>query len=252
MKPEARQLQIAAVINQEGHQSVEALAARFSVSAETIRRDLALLVESGAVQKVHGGARKARLHSEGSFEERMSEDAPAKQAIARRLGSLIESGETLFIDTGSTTLACAEALRAVSDLTIITNSVRVAMAFGNGNGGRVLLLGGRYGTGNAQTVGPATIAQIADFRADRAILTPAALDPDAGAMDQDLDESLVARAMHAHARSTIIVAAAAKIGRHGAHRVCPFEEISILVTDRPVAGKLGDLLHAADVSVMLA
>lgn len=252
MKPELRQRQIAVVIGQEGHLSVEALAARFGVSLETIRRDLSALVDSGVVQKVHGGARKSRLHAEGSFEERMVEDAAAKRAIAQCLATLIEPGATLFIDTGSTTLACAEALRAVTGLTVITNSLRVAQVLGQGGDAQVLLLGGRFAAANTQTVGAIAVAQIADFRADHAILTPAAIDGDAGILDQDLEEALVARAMVAHARSTIMVAAAAKFGRHAAHRVCALGAVDMIVTDQPVSAGMADQLRGAGVSVRVA
>jgi len=249
MKPHDRQRRITALVGQSGHQAVETLAVRFEVSTETIRRDLGVLVDAGAVQKVHGGVRALRMHAEGSFAERMAEDAVAKARIAQRLAQLIGPGETLFIDTGSTTLACAEALRAIAGLTVITNSVRIAQAFGADSDAQVLLLGGRFAAGNAQTVGPATVAQIAEFCADRAILTPAAIDLDAGIMDSDLDEAQVARAMIRHARSTIIVAAAAKFGRRAAHRVCRFQEVDALVTDREVTGSLAAVMQANAVSV---
>jgi len=250
MKPQDRQRRITALVGQSGHQSVEMLAAHFGVSTETVRRDLALLVDSGAVQKVHGGVRALRMHAEGSFAERMAEDAVAKQVIAQKLARLIEPGETLFIDTGSTTLACAAALRAVTGLTIITNSVDVARAVGQDGGASVLLLGGRYAPGNGQTLGPAAMAQIAEFRADRAILTPAAIDPEAGIMDSNLDEAQVARAMWAHARSTVIVTASSKFGRRAAHRVCRFEDVDMLVTEDVVTGVLADVLRRAAVSVI--
>jgi DeoR/GlpR family transcriptional regulator of sugar metabolism len=250
MKPDERQRQIAAIISQLGHQSVEALASRFAVSAETIRRDLAFLVETSAVQKVHGGARALRMHAEGSFEERMAEDATAKKMIGQKLAALIEPGETLFIDTGTTTLSCAEALKSVTGLTIITNSVRIAQAFGLSGDTKVILLGGRFAAGNGQSVGATTIAQIAEFRADRAILTPAAIDPEVGIMDSDLDEAQVARAMYTHARSTVVVAASSKFGRRAVHRVCRFQEVDILVTDQLATGALASLLHDAGVTVL--
>jgi DeoR/GlpR family transcriptional regulator of sugar metabolism len=248
MGPDERQRYIAAAVEEEGRQSVEALASRFGVSAETIRRDLALLANRGAVQKVHGGARAGRSHEEGSFEERMAEDALAKQVIAGKLAALVEPGEMLFIDTGSTTLACAKALCAIPRLSVVTNSVRVAQAFDRGDA-RVLLLGGRFAADNAQTVGAATVNQIAEFRADRAILTPAALDPEAGVMDSDLDEAEVARAMKDHARSTVIVAASSKFERTAAHRVCRFEEVDVLLAEAAAAGALARTLAAAAVDV---
>ena len=107
MKPHERQPQIEAIIRREGEVSVEMLAERFDVSSETIRRDLGSLAELGRVQKVHGGARRARLIHEPSHDQRETTARDAKAAIGRRLAEAVEPGETLFIDTGSTTLAAA-------------------------------------------------------------------------------------------------------------------------------------------------
>lgn len=247
MRPEQRQREIAARIGQARQLTVETLAAQFHVSAETIRRDLAQLAASGAVEKVHGGARVPRLYVEASFEDRMAEDSAAKLTIARKLGAIVEPGETLFIDTGSTTLACAGVLRTIARLTVITNSVHVARVMGGQ--AQVILLGGRYAPGNAQTVGPETTRQIADFRADRAILTCAGLDAGTGLMDADLDEAAVARAMCACARQVVAVAPAAKLGRVAAHRVCGLSDIACLVTDVPPSAGFTQHLEAAGVSL---
>ena len=155
MKPKLRQSRILEVVAREGEATVEALAAEFDVSAETIRRDLAYLAMSGALQKVHGGARRLRLHAEGSFQQRMSEDAAAKQVIARKLATIVEPGDTLFMDTGTTTLFCAEALAEVERLTVITNSVRVAQALSRGAGqAQVFLLAATMGLTTRRHVGP--------------------------------------------------------------------------------------------------
>ena len=110
MKPHERQPQIEAIIRREGEVSVDMLAARFDVSSETIRRDLGTLAERGRVQKVHGGARRPFLIAEPSHGERQSTAAEAKAMIGRRLGDAVAAGETIFIDTGSTTLAAADTL----------------------------------------------------------------------------------------------------------------------------------------------
>lgn len=247
MKREERQRLVVAMVGQAGKLAVEALAAHFDVSAETIRRDLARLAETGAIQKVHGGARAVRVHAEGSFDERLAEDAVAKESIARKLAAMIEPGETLFIDTGTTSLACADALRHVPRLTVVTNSARIARSLARGDA-RVLLLGGHYAFDNDQTVGAETVRQIAEFRADRAILTPTAVDMDVGIMDSDLDEAQVARAMHRHARATVIVAASSKFARRAAHRVCALGDIDLLVSEAPPEGALALALEAAGVA----
>jgi DeoR family glycerol-3-phosphate regulon repressor len=232
MKPHERQPQIEAIIRREGEMSVEMLAARFDVSSETIRRDLGALAEVGRVQKVHGGARRARLIREPSHDERETTAAEAKAAIGRRLADLVEPGETLFIDTGSTTLATAGALAMIPNLTIITNSCRLAERVARaGSDAAIHLLGGRYGADNAQTTGVAVIEQLQGFRADRAILTVAAIDIEHGAMNASLDEAQIARAMIRNARTVTILADARKFGRHAAFAVCATPDIDLIISD---------------------
>jgi DeoR family glycerol-3-phosphate regulon repressor len=232
MKPHERQPQIEAIIRREGEVSVEMLATRFDVSSETIRRDLGVLAEDGRIQKVHGGARRPQLLREPGHEERETTAAAAKAAIGRRLANAVSPGETLFIDTGSTTLAAAEALSVVPNLTVITNSCRLAERLARTSRDVIIhLLGGRYGFDNAQTTGVAVIEQVRAFRADRAILTVTALDPQIGAMDASLDEAQIARAMIRNARSVIILADASKFGRQAAHAVCATGEIDLVISD---------------------
>ena len=211
--------------------SVPDLATHFGVSAETIRRDLAHLAETGALQKVHGGARRIRLHVESSFEERMSEQAAEKAIIAQKLRSLISPGDTCFIDTGTTTLACAKALADVQDITVITNSLLIARVLGSGQA-RVFLLGGSFAADNVETVGPVALAQITQFHADYAVIGVAALDAEVGPMDANFDEAAIARAMCAHASKIVVVAGSAKYGKRALHRVCPLEDVDLIVSDQ--------------------
>jgi len=246
LKPKQRQTGILSVVAETGEVTVDALAQRFDVSAETIRRDLAQLAETGALQKVHGGARRLRLHAEGSYGERMVQDAGAKAVIAQKLTTLVAPGDTLFIDTGTTTLACAEALSGVDGLTVITNSLHVAQVLGKG-GSKVFLLGGAFAPESAETVGPLVIAQIGRFQADHAVLTVSALDAEAGATDSDFEEAQVSRAMMDHARNTVVVAGSAKLGRKAAFRVCRLDEIDVLVCDETPPDAFVAALDAARV-----
>lgn len=232
MKPHERQPQIEAIIRREGEVSVEMLAVRFDVSSETIRRDLGFLAENGRVQKIHGGARRPQLIREPSHDERATTAAEAKAAIGRRLADVVEPGETLFIDTGSTALAAAGTLATIPNLTIITNSCRLADRIARtSRDATIHLLGGRYGADNAQTTGIAVIDQLQTFRADRAILTVAAIDPEHGAMDASIDEAQIARAMIRNARAVTVLADSSKFGRHAAYAVCPTDEIDLIISD---------------------
>lgn len=250
LKPRQRQTRILDVVARDGEATVEALSAVFDVSAETIRRDLAALAETGQLQKVHGGARRLRLHAEGSFQERMAENAAAKTVIAGKLAGIVEPGDTLFVDTGTTTLIAAEALARIPRLTVITNSLRVAQLIGRADAGsRVFLLGGLFAADNAETLGQMALQQVARFQADHALIGPAAVDAAVGVMNADFDEAQIARAMCDHARNTIVLAHGAKLGRKAAFHVCRLDEIDVLVCDERPSDAFAAALEAARVDL---
>lgn len=233
LKPKQRQSRILEAVRDQGQVSVEDLACRFNVSAETIRRDLGLMADSGVLRKVHGGARRLSLYTEGSFDDRMSESVEAKETIARKLVRLIEPGATIFLDTGSTTVICAQALSRIESLTVFTNSVQIAQLFGRAKSDAVVyLLGGMYRDEGGETLGPLTINQITGFQADFAIVTVAAMDQDAGATDSNFDEAQVARAMIGCSNRVIILADISKLNRKAAYRVCRTNDIDMLVCDK--------------------
>ena len=245
-----RQARITELVQQQRQVTVEELAARFETSRETIRRDLSTLAESGAVQKFHGGARRPLAYAEGPFQERMTQNAAAKQAIAVKAAALFSAAQTLFIDTGSTTLVFARELAKVNGLTVITNSSRIAEAIAApDNASRVFLLGGQFDGDNRETVGPTAIDQIAGFQADHAVLTIGALDPRNGAMDFNFDEAQVARAMIEHADKITVLADSSKLGRRGSFKVCALDRIDTLVTDDAPTAALQKVLAAAKVTV---
>ncbi len=250
LKPKVRQAQISDLIAKRGKVRVEDLAARFDISTETIRRDLTTLANAGHIRKVHGGARPVTPIGEGGFEARMRRNALAKRLIAEKVVGLVTPGQTLFLDTGSTTLICAEALARVRRLTIITNSTRIADTFAKGSGGAdVYLLGGLYRGDNAQTVGASTARDIAKYRADTAIITIGALDK-GGVMDFSSHEAEVARAMIASAINLRVLADHTKFNRSASFRLCPLAGIDQLVVDKSPDADLLDALEISGVEVI--
>lgn len=250
LKPSVRRARIAELVRKRGSVTVEALAAMFGASHETIRRDLGHLAEAGAVQKVHGGAKQPRRREEGAFRERMTRNEAAKRMIAAKTARLISAGETIFIDTGSTTLICAEEAARIAGLTVVTNSTRIAHTFAGGEGrSRVFLIGGQFDGDNGESTGPIAIAQIQAFHADHAILGIGAIDARAGATDISFEEAQIARAMIDNADRLVLLADGSKFDRRAAFAVCPLERIDHLVTDRPPDGPLAAALAAAAVGV---
>lgn len=249
IRPSIRQAEICDLIAKRGEITVGGLAAKFDTSAETIRRDLTILADTGQIRKIHGGARALSPQGEGVFNARMRRNALAKRLIAEKVVSLVAPRQTVFMDTGSTTLICAEAMARIKKLTVITNSTRIAATFAEGAGGAdVYLLGGRYRGDNAQTVGSDTTAEVARFRADMAIITVAAIDA-GNAMDFSNDEAQVARAMIAASAQTVIVADRTKFNHAAPFNVCSLNRIDTLVSDKAPEVTLKKVPNGASIDI---
>jgi DeoR family fructose operon transcriptional repressor len=231
---EERHTRIRDLLQAFGQVSVERITTELGVSRETIRRDLLELEARGEIRRVHGGA--VLTGDEPPIDVRAATRVKEKRLIAKKVASLVEGGQTLFMDAGSTMTLIAEALATRSGLTVITNSVDVAARFTAGHAeagaNQVHLLGGRFNGAVCATYGPATIAEIARFQPHLAILSPVGIDAEYGASSVEMDEAEIARAMCTHARRVLIAADHAKIGVRSRVGYCPLKQIDVLVTDR--------------------
>lgn len=251
MKPEDRRAYLVDMVREHGRMSVDTLAERLKISRETIRRDLTELSDRGLVRKYHGGALAPETAGEGPFQARLSQNMHEKRAIARRAAALFESGDTLFIDTGSTTVFFAEELSVRSGITVITNSISIASIMARGSDGtRVFLIGGEYREEAAENIGALAVEQISRFSAQHVVLTVAALDQ-SGAMDFDLQEAEVARAMIERAKEVTVILDSSKFDKTALFAVCPLAMIDRIVCEEPPSTQLADALRAASVEVVI-
>ncbi|WP_020188023.1 DeoR/GlpR family DNA-binding transcription regulator [Methylopila sp. 73B] len=256
MRPDERRERIVAMVLERERVSVDALADALDASRETIRRDLAELDGQGRLRKLHGGATLPGLSlyepdREGPFQARLAENAAAKRAVARAAIGLFRPGDTLFVDTGTTTLLFAEELSRARGLTVITNSAAIAALASRGEDAQAFLLGGEYRDGGAECLGAMAIDQIRRFHAVHAVLTVGAVH-EAGVLDYDAREAEIARAMVAQARAVTVLADASKFDRSAPFVVAPLEAISRIVTDAVPVGPIADALVAAGVEVVAA
>ena len=255
MSPEKRRLEALALVRSGQKMLVEDLASALGASRETIRRDLAELDRRGLLRKIHGGAVVAEpgvdaFSLEGPFADRVALNVAAKRAIARAAARLFQPGDSLFIDTGSTTILFAEELASKPGLTVITNSATIATLVAKAPDSKVFLLGGEFRRGGQESVGDLTSHQIGQFRPGHAVLTVAAVSGN-GYMDHDFQEAQVARAMARQAASVTVLADATKIGLRAVCELGPLTMAARLVTDAAPAS-LADALADAEVDVLVA
>jgi DeoR family transcriptional regulator, glycerol-3-phosphate regulon repressor len=257
MRVSERRDRILALVRREQRVAVDLLAEKLDASHETIRRDLADLAIRGLVRKFHGGAALpensvADEITEGSFQARLTEHVGEKRLVAQAAAALFAPGDTLFVDTGTTTFVFAEELARVSGLTVITNSVLIAQAITRGAGGsRVFLLGGEFNEEAAETLGPLVIEQIHQFHAVHAVLTVGAITTQ-GLLDFSMEETEVARAMIEQANQVTVLADGSKLHKAGLFQVCPLASINRLVIDRPPSGAIDGALREAEVEMVVA
>jgi len=231
---EERHQRIRGLLKASGQVSVDRITTELGVSRETVRRDLLELEARGEILRVHGGAVLAG--DEPPIGVRATTRVKEKRAIARKVASMVEPGQTLFIDAGSTMSQVAEALAGISGLTVITNSTDVAGKISAGGGdSQVYLLGGRFQAELLSTYGAGTITEIGRYQAHLAILSPVGVDAGFGASSFAVDEAEVARAMRLQARQTIIAADHSKIGVRSRVSYCTTDQIDVLVTDKASA-----------------
>ncbi|TNF12982.1 MAG: DeoR/GlpR transcriptional regulator [Rhodobacteraceae bacterium] len=211
--------------------SANDLAQMLNVSRETVRRDLLDLEESGQVDRVHGGAVLPGLRSEEPFRQRMTARLRAKSEIARKAAGIVQPGQSILVDAGTTTAIFARELAKLSDVTVITNSLDIATTL-QGAGKPVLLLGGRMIADVPATAGELTLSEIRRFRVDLCFSAPVAVHPTKGAYFYDLQEAEIAIAMANQAAVSVILADHSKLGETS--RVRSWEAVAIdrLVTNR--------------------
>jgi DeoR/GlpR family transcriptional regulator of sugar metabolism len=249
LKPDVRRERILDLVRERERVSVDDLVEVLGSSRETIRRDLTKLATHGHVRKFHGGAVLPDFAREGAFPVRLSEAVKEKRAVARAAAALFQPGDTIFVDTGTTTLLFAEELARRPGLTVITNSPQIAQIMAAGDG-EIFVIGGSYRADVGEMVGPLAIEQIERFRAGHAVLTVGGLDAN-GAMDFRLDEAQVARAMVAQAQTITIVADGSKLGRTALFSVCPLDRIDRLVVDSAPSAVLANAFAQAGIKLII-
>lgn len=214
--------------------STARLAARLGVVPMTIRRDLDALQRDGAAVRTHGGAVTARRISFSfAFEARRLRHLAEKRRIGAEAARRVRSGETVFLDTGTTTLEVARALAARAvPCRVATSSLVVASLLWNRPPVELVLLGGRVRQSSPDLVGFGTELLLDRLAADTAFVGSEGLDPVLGSFAEDPEAARVTERMAANARRVVCVADASKLGHPGPVRCLAAADLDELITDR--------------------
>ena len=204
------------------------LSERFSVSLDTIRRDLRILHSRGLIQKAHGGALR-HLTPPLPYERRLLQASEFKAAIGKAAADLAEEGDSMIIDSGTTALSLAHSLK-VNKGRVLTNSLEVATVIRERPNLELMVLGGKWDPLH-QLVGPTTVDQLSGYRVDKVFLGIVGVDKTHGLTAPSEEEAAVKRAMIRVAQQVIALADHTKLGKVAFAWIAPASAIDILVTD---------------------
>ena len=252
--PARRHLELVELIRARGQLTVNELASHFSVSGDTVRRDLDLLANQGLLRRTHGGAVaiETLVLQDSTFSQRMSTRVPEKRRIARAASRLIGDGETLLINGGSTTKLFAAELIDKRNLTIVTNNLGIPASLPPDSYKNVYILGGEYNADAQVTVGPVGFVSAGGISVDSAVIGVGGVTVKEGLTTTVLEECAMIVGMICSAKRTIVVADASKFGHSSFAHIVTLERIHVLVTDERPPADLTWALAEAHVELIVA
>lgn len=248
---DARRSQLIELLERRGEQGVESLASHFGVSGMTIRRDLQDLADEGKVLRTHGGAAPAaRITFEFRFLDKLQHRAAQKEAIAELAASLVKPGQSVMLDSGTTTLAVARKLKAISRLTVITTSLPIASELFGIEGIDLILLGGRLRKDAPDLIGAITDQNLDVLRTDFAFIGADAISEDGGLYNGVPDLARMLTRMASCASSIYAVADSSKVGKHELMQFANVRDWKGLITDSELDASHKRLLQKAGVNIL--
>lgn len=225
----------------DGQVKVPELSVQFHVSEETIRRDLIMLEREGEARRVYGGAVQVKPSSsnyEPPYLMRQQLHASAKERIGRTAAELIDSGDTIAIDVGTTALQLARVIEGRERLTVLTNSIAVAYylmeSLNSGRfTGKIIVIGGELNPEQKSLSGVAGERMLSQFRVDKAFISIGGISMNRGISDYDLNEAGMSRRLVEAADQTIVLTDDSKLGKEAFAEIVPLKQVHTIVCNVP-------------------
>ncbi|APT92381.1 D-beta-D-heptose 1-phosphate adenosyltransferase [Corynebacterium phocae] len=258
MYAEERRRQIASLTAVEGRVNVTELSERFNVTAETIRRDLAVLDKDGVVHRVHGGAVASQSFQTAEFtlDARSRSASNAKSAIATAaLEFLPAGGGSIFLDAGTTINALADLIGSspiAPHLSIVSNSLPIALSLASNGVPDVQLLGGTVRAITQAVVGDTALRTMALMRADVAFIGTNALTLDHGLSTADSQEAAIKSAFVNHAHKVVVLCDSTKLGTDYLVSFASLDDIDVVITDNDAPETILQQIRDRDIDVVVA
>ncbi|WP_445521237.1 DeoR/GlpR family DNA-binding transcription regulator [Streptomyces sp. NEAU-174] len=259
--PQARWSALLEMLTREGRIEVEAAADALRVSAATIRRDLDELARQQMVARTHGGAVINAIAYDLPLRYKAARNAPEKERIAEAAAGLVKAGAVVGLNGGTTTTSVARALAtrpelsregAAHSLTVVTNALNIANELVVRRHVKLVVTGGVARPASYELTGPLATEVLAQITLDHVFIGVDAIDVRHGATARDEGEAGINRALARCAEQVVVVADSSKLGRRAFARICPVEDVHVLVTDKAAGPELTEPFVAAGVEIVRA
>ena len=252
LKIDVRRKKILEILRRDGQVRVSQLSEALGATVVTIRSDLDALEQDGYLERTQGGAiQTMKNYYNLEFQRRKQEHMENKKAIAAAAAGLVQDGDTLFINSGTTTYFTAVELKQRKNLNVVTNSISVAVELGGLPTFRVILLGGDINAQYSFSYGEDAKEQISRYRANWAILSVDGIQPGAGITTYHAEESVIDRIMMERAQASIIVADSTKLGRESFSRISALTPNTVIFTDSGANAEIASQIRAEGVDLQI-
>lgn len=232
--PERREM-IMTILKEKHTVTVSELSRTLFISETSVRRDLTFLERKGLLHKTYGGAVLLTHENEVlSLSARQETEKCAKNLIAQKAVELVGSGDVLYLDSSSTVLCMAPYLGKFDALTVITNGAKIALALAEFPNVRVYSTGGLLSPNIFSYNGAMALRTIRGMRANKAFISPKAMDKNWGAFCAGEEETAIRRAMMEQAQHTFLLCAARKADSHAPFHLCGWDAVEAVLCDSPL------------------
>jgi DeoR family transcriptional regulator, aga operon transcriptional repressor len=261
MTPQQRLNALLELVSERGNVSIAEISEALDISAATARRDLTTLAEQRLVTRTHGGAAALGAGYELPLQYKIARQAEAKTAIARAAAKLVQPGDTVGVNGGTTTTEVARELGKSErfirtdgefGVTIVTNALNIGYELSVRANVKIVVTGGVARRQSYELVGPLVRSTLDEFALDVVVLGVDGLSGQYGATTVHEGEAEVSRHFAAVGRKVVVVADSTKLMRSTFARICPLDRIDVLVTDQDVPAAFASDLAAAGVELVVA
>ncbi|SFU30254.1 DeoR/GlpR family DNA-binding transcription regulator [Pseudoduganella namucuonensis] len=239
------------ILREDGQIVARTLSEQLGLSEDTIRRDLRDLAREGLLERVHGGALPASP-AIGNFAERQAISADHKPALGRAAAAMVQAGQVVFVDGGTTAVQVARHLPRDLRATVVTHSPSVAVELVEHPTVEVILIGGRLFKHSIVSVGAAALEAIAQIRTDIYFMGVCSVHPEAGVTTGDYEEACVKRAIGAASQRTIVLASPEKLDTASPFQTVPLARVGGIIANAGVDEALLAPYRAMGIAITIA